>query len=537
MKIKHVYGNVLRLDIPLTVKIVTSDGGHTQETEEPFYPDTSKPVLVELANKYNTKYTYEATMTENVAHIEDYGDARVGVYKVTVRCYDEQGQPYRYMARDIIDIVDATADAGIEAGIEFDSETYTLEGAYFIKGEKGDTGEGVPSGGTTGQVLKKKSNDDYDTEWSSDNAPVTSVNGKTGDVTLGAEEVGALPADTPIPTVPTEVSSFNNDAGYITKSVNDLVNYYLKSETYTKQEVQGLIAAIQQFHYEIYASTSDVTSPQGNVLYLIGPTGTGSDKYEEYVYDSTKQEPWVKIGDTSIDLSDYYTKGQTNTAITQALNTALADYTTTAALTLLLAGKQDVINDLATIRSGAAAGATAYQKPQVGIPSTDMSQGVQTSLGKADSSLQPSQQTLTEAQKQQARNNIGAAGVDDVPTLPNNVSYFSGDSGDGVVPTDGIRGEDIVASSAISVIPDVVTAITGEIGSATTITLVVPNDSLRHVWDMFFTTASDGGATIVVPQGATLHVPSGYSIASGKTYEVRVIGVGSHYYLSYGEYN
>lgn len=352
------------------------------------------------------------------------------------------------------------------------------------------------------------------------------------------QEVGALPANTPL--FDGNYNSLSNKpdlSGFITISVNNLVNYYLKSEVYTKTEVANLIAAIQQFHYEIYASISAVASPAGNVLYLIGPVGTGADKYEEYVYDSTKQEPWVKIGDTSIDLSDYYTKGQTDNAITAALNTALADYTTTAALTLLLAGKQDVINDLAAIRSGASAGATAYQKPQGGIPSTDMSQDVQTSLGKADSSLQPTQQTLTDAQKQQARKNIGAAGVDDVPTLPGNVSYFSGDNGDGVVPTGGIRGENIVASSAISVNPDVVTAITGEIGSATTITLVVPNDSLRHVWDMFFTTASDGGATIVVPQGATLHVPAGYSIASGKTYEVRIIGVGNHYYLTCQEYN
>lgn len=50
--------------------------------------------------------------------------------------------------------------------------------------------------------------------------------------------------------------------------------------------------------------------------------------------------------------------------------------------------KQDVINDLTTIRSGAAAGATAYQKPLGGIPSTDMSSAVQTSLGKADTALQ-----------------------------------------------------------------------------------------------------------------------------------------------------
>lgn len=97
-------------------------------------------------------------------------------------------------------------------------------------------------------------------------------------------------------------------SGFITKSVDDLTNYYLKSETYTKDEVASLIGAIHQFHYEIYASTSEVTDPQGNVLYLIGPTGTGSDKYEEYVYDSTQHTPWIKIGDTSIDLTNYYTK-------------------------------------------------------------------------------------------------------------------------------------------------------------------------------------------------------------------------------------
>lgn len=44
-------------------------------------------------------------------------------------------------------------------------------------GEPGEAGVGVPSGGTTGQVLAKKSNSDYDTEW-------TDVQGGgTGDVT------------------------------------------------------------------------------------------------------------------------------------------------------------------------------------------------------------------------------------------------------------------------------------------------------------------------------------------------------------------
>ena len=51
-------------------------------------------------------------------------------------------------------------------------------------------------------------------------------------------------------------------------------------------------------------------------------------------------------------------------------------------------GMQEEISDLSTIRSGASAGATAYQKPSSGIPSTDLASAVQASLGKADTALQ-----------------------------------------------------------------------------------------------------------------------------------------------------
>lgn len=41
----------------------------------------------------------------------------------------------------------------------------TIIGQGAIKGDKGDPGEGVAAGGTTGQVLVKSSDADYDTEW------------------------------------------------------------------------------------------------------------------------------------------------------------------------------------------------------------------------------------------------------------------------------------------------------------------------------------------------------------------------------------
>lgn len=56
-----------------------------------------------------------------------------------------------------------------------------------------------------------------------------------------------------------------------------------------------------------------------------------------------------------------------------------------------LAGKQDTISDLQTIRTGAAAGATAYQKPSGGVPKSDLASTVQTSIGKADTAIQPAE--------------------------------------------------------------------------------------------------------------------------------------------------
>ena len=44
-----------------------------------------------------------------------------------------------------------------------------------------------------------------------------------------------------------------------------------------------------------------------------------------------------QIGETDIDLSNYYTKSQTDAAITAAINTALADYSTTSQMTAAIA--------------------------------------------------------------------------------------------------------------------------------------------------------------------------------------------------------
>jgi len=83
------------------------------------------------------------------------------------------------------------------------------------QGEQGEPGEGVPTGGVTGQVLKKRTNTDYDTYWANESGGVTSVNGKTGAVILDADDVGALPDDT---FIPTKTSDLTNNSGFVDAS-------------------------------------------------------------------------------------------------------------------------------------------------------------------------------------------------------------------------------------------------------------------------------------------------------------------------------
>lgn len=63
---------------------------------------------------------------------------------------------------------------------------------FIPAGKPGEAGVGVATGGATGQILAKTSATNYDTQWidPSSIAPVRSVNGMTGAVTVRGSEVG-----------------------------------------------------------------------------------------------------------------------------------------------------------------------------------------------------------------------------------------------------------------------------------------------------------------------------------------------------------
>lgn len=130
---------------------------------------------------------------------------------------------------------------------------------------------------------------------------------------------------------------------------NSLINYYLKSETYSRSEVNALINVIRQFQYKVVDALPTASADTVGFVYLI-PSENPKTKNvkEEYITISEESGDqtnysWEHIGSTNIDLSGYYTSAQVdallvnysttqqmNQAITNALNTALASYYTKA---------------------------------------------------------------------------------------------------------------------------------------------------------------------------------------------------------------
>ena len=117
--------------------------------------------------------------------------------------------------------------------------------------------------------------------------------------------------------VPTKLSQLTNDAGLIDNTVNNLVNYYNKSNTYTKSEVLALVADIPKFSVQIVSTlpTENISSTTIYLLHIEG--GDSNNYYEEYIYANGRLE---LIGTTKIDLSNYYTKAETSELVEQALN-------------------------------------------------------------------------------------------------------------------------------------------------------------------------------------------------------------------------
>lgn len=125
-----------------------------------------------------------------------------------------------------------------------------------------------------------------------------------------------------------ETETAITNKGFITKAVDNLLNYYLKAEVYTKEEVNNLISNINKFKTEIVSELPSENIDPLTMYFIARVDVSGNDYYEEYLYIGNKFE---LIGTTKLDLSgyvktedlsNYYTKSETD-ALIGNINTAL----------------------------------------------------------------------------------------------------------------------------------------------------------------------------------------------------------------------
>lgn len=105
---------------------------------------------------------------------------------------------------------------------------------------------------------------------------------------------------TDLPSIPVKLSQLLNDTAFITNAVSNLLNYYKKTEVYTKTEVGNLISNFSKLKTEIveYLPEDDIDT---SIIYLIRSSEDDSN-YIQWMYISNE---WANLGNTTIDLTGY----------------------------------------------------------------------------------------------------------------------------------------------------------------------------------------------------------------------------------------
>jgi len=330
---------------------------------------------------------------------------------------------------------------------------------------RGPAGVGVPAGGTTGQLLAKASGTDFDTHWVSGGGGGGGVWGEiTGNLEDQADLSEALAGKQPIGDYVDDDQLAAAIAGVTVESIGAA----------TPGDISAAVAAITPASIgaqpagdyvdddELAAAIAGVTAASIGAYVKPGPGIPSTDMTTAVQTslgkaDSATQGGYVKPGSgipaTDLTVAAQASLAKADTALQSAVLSVVAgsnvmvDATDPAHpivsstgggggganwgeiggtlsdqtdLQAALDAKQDAgdyvtDDELATAIAGVtAASIGAYVKPGPGIPSTDMTSAVQTSLGKADTALQSA--PVTSVNTKTGAVVLAAADVGAVPT-------------------------------------------------------------------------------------------------------------------------
>lgn len=135
MIIRHVEGNLLKLQIPLTEKVNTVTGGEVTSTTRDFVPSSDYAITVAFVSVTDKRrLTVKPELSGNILTATDCGKLKVGTWCVEVLCKDMDGNPRRFKSEPVLVVVDRTQEADIEAGTEFDAEENVLDASIVVEG-------------------------------------------------------------------------------------------------------------------------------------------------------------------------------------------------------------------------------------------------------------------------------------------------------------------------------------------------------------------------------------------------------------------
>lgn len=267
----------------------------------------------------------------------------------------------------------------------------------------------------------------------------------TGGLTLSANVISGATLQTGIANInsliPTQATTQNQlaDKDFVNSSINNMAAFYITSDAAGDPFATRAALIAGPYYFK-----GQLREPTQNDYALVTEDETHDDMTSRYMYDGTQWVWQYTLNNTTFTQAqiDAINSGITESLVAQigTNQTAIQTINESAVMTSGITSakvtqydgyatsKQDVIADLETIRSGAAAGATAVQPAvlnnyvptsrkinnkelteNITLDASDVGAATAAQGTKADGAVRfDLAQSLTDAQKTQARTNIGA---------------------------------------------------------------------------------------------------------------------------------
>lgn len=243
----------------------------------------------------------------------------------------------------VLDASDVGAEPAFEKKSAFNKDFGTTEGTV-CQGNDSRLSDARPANGGNSATVGGKSPSDFATAAQGGKADTAYQKPSTGipETDLSAAVTQKLNRE-----IPTALSQLQNDTGFITNLVTDLVNYY------TKTQVDNLISTIPKFAIAV-VDTLPTQNISTTTVYLLKENEDSGNLYTEYIYVNNT---WEVLGSQKVDLTGYATE--------EWVNAQIANFVT--------------LEQLQEVRNIAE---SAYKKPADGIPESDLAKGVRDKLDK-----------------------------------------------------------------------------------------------------------------------------------------------------------